>query len=158
MGLFRKKNPTTAPPAAASTDSADSAGAPADSAGPSDTTPAASASMGTTPADNGLDDLRAELAALRERLDAADREKDELASTVNALQQRLLEATPLPPLPPTPAPPPAPVDDRVAETAVMTDELRRQLTALDERVGLLDARITSVSTELAERLRRRSPA
>ncbi len=125
MGLFRKKTPATAAP----------------SVPPADVQP--------------LDDLRVELAAMRERLDATDREKAELAATVAALQQRLLDATPPPPVAPPPAaPPPAPPPtvEPVPDLTDVTDELQRRLSALDERVARLDERVTSVSTELANQL------
>jgi len=85
--------------------------------------------------DGALAELRSELAAMRERLDAADREKAELASTVDELTQRLIPSTPPPPPPSSPG-----------------DELARQLAELDSRVTLLDDRVTSVSTELANQV------
>jgi len=84
--------------------------------------------------DGALAELRSELAAMRERLDAADREKAELASTVDELSQRLIPSEPPPP-PSSPG-----------------DELARRLADLDSRVTLLDDRVTSVSTELANQV------
>ena len=106
------------------------------------TTPAPAAESPSIGDDSALAELRSELAAMRERLDAADREKAELASTVDELNQRLITTAPPPP-PPTP-PPPTP--------SLSGDELGRRLDELDSRMTLLDDRVTSVSTELANQV------
>ena len=106
------------------------------------TTPAPAAERTSIGDDSALAELRSELAAMRERLDAADREKAELASTVDELNQRLITTAPPPP-PPTP-PPPTP--------SMSGDELGRRLDELDSRMTLLDDRVTSVSTELANQV------
>ncbi|MET0661644.1 MAG: hypothetical protein ABWZ42_00790 [Ilumatobacteraceae bacterium] len=115
MGLFRKTKPTSPPEATSTGD------------------PGA--------ADIALAELRSELAAMRDRLDAADREKAELASTVDELNQRLI--TTAPPPPPEPSSPSPTQPD---------DELVRRLDELDSRMTLLDDRVTSVSTELANQV------
>ena len=92
-------------------------------------------------ADTALAELRSELAAMRDRLDAADREKAELASTVDELNQRLI----------TTAPPPPPEPSSPSPTQA-GDELARRLDELDSRMTLLDDRVTSVSTELANQV------
>ena len=116
MGLFRKTKPA---PAASE---------------PSPAEPGAS--------DTALAELRSELAAMRERLDAADREKAELASTVDELSQRLITSAP-------PEPPPAPA---AADASPSGDEVARQLAELESRMTTLDDRVTSVSTELANQV------
>lgn len=152
MGLFRKKKtitPDSAVPAVQSAPDADPTpvDAPLPVGAPDAEVPDGDASErddGAPPVD-GLVELRAELSAMRVRLDTADRENAELAATVEALQQRLIVSAPPPP-PPTSASTDAP-DGQVA-----SDELQRQLNALDDRVALLDARVTSVSTELANQV------
>ncbi len=91
-------------------------------------------------ADTALAELRSELAAMRDRLDAADREKAELAATVDELNQRLITTAPPPPPPPEP------------EQTTSGDELARRLDELNSRMMLLDDRVTSVSTELANQV------
>jgi hypothetical protein len=100
----------------------------------------------TTPAppasdDSALTELRAELAMMRERLDAADRDKAELASTVDELNKRLISTAP----PPPPEQPPT-------SPSPSGDELTRRLDELNSRMTLLDDRVTSVSTELANQV------
>ncbi len=87
--------------------------------------------------ESALAELRSELAAMRERLDAADREKTELASAVDELSQRLITSAPA-------ATPPAP--------STSGEELERRVADLDSRMTLLDDRVTSVSTELANQV------
>lgn len=107
--------------------------------------PAASEPSGGEPtaAENALAELRSELAAMRERLDAADRENADLASTVDELSQRLITS------PPPPEPPPEPP---VADAGPSGDELARHLAELESRMTTLDDRVTSVSTELANQV------
>lgn len=108
-------------------------------------------------------ELRSELAALRDRLDASDRAKTELETTVEALSRRLILTSPEPPPPPVPPPVPVvdpaqvPADHPAVDPAdhpadVAIDALQRQVTELDERLAALDDRVTSVSTELANQL------
>jgi predicted nucleic acid-binding Zn-ribbon protein len=90
--------------------------------------------------------LRAELAALRDRVDASDRAKADLEATVDELNHRLIATvTSTPEIPPVDEPPPTPAGPD-------TDELNRQLASLDERLANLDGRVTAVSTELANQV------
>jgi len=93
--------------------------------------------------DTALAELRSELAAMRERLDAADREKAELASTVDELSQRLITSAP------PPEPPPVPP---AADASPSGEEVARHLAELESRMTTLDDRVTSVSTELANQV------
>ncbi|HEU0042875.1 MAG TPA: hypothetical protein VFQ15_11035, partial [Jiangellaceae bacterium] len=117
MGLFRKSKPAPA----------------ASEPGPGE----------PNAADTALAELRAELAAMRKRLDAADRENADLASTVDELSQRLITTAP------PPEPPPAPP---AVDASASGEELARQLAELESRITLLDDRVTSVSTELANQV------
>lgn len=107
-----------------------------------------------------LDQLRAELASLTDRLDAADRANAELEATVHTLNQRLIVTAP----PPAPAPA-EPVEstpaeyvsvDQHAATDATVERLQERLTSaeqrIDQRIDQLDIRITSISTELANQL------
>jgi len=78
--------------------------------------------------------LNAEIATMAERLDAAD---TELGNRVNGVLQRLTAAA---------TPPPPSVDP--AEFS----RLRDQIAAVLARIDAVDARITAISTELANQL------
>jgi hypothetical protein len=95
---------------------------------------------------NGLADpierLAADLVSMADRLDAADAAKTELGERVDGIVTRL--DTPLGP-PPT-EPPPTPIDH--AEFA----RLREEVAAIFGRLAGVDARITAISTELANQL------
>jgi hypothetical protein len=97
--------------------------------------------------------LRAELAALRDRVDASDRAKADLEATVDELNHRLIATAPPPPPPASPVPE-VPAVDELASTPAGpdADELNRQLASLDERLANLDGRVTAVSTELANQV------
>jgi hypothetical protein len=124
--------------------------------------------------------LKAEIASMSARLQAADEAKNELDSTVHRLVTRLETSTPPPPEPPHTSPdalPDAPTVDPdeidklnakierlsarldeapdVSQPAVDPAELE-QLTARIERIGErldeVDQRISSISTELANQI------
>lgn len=76
-------------------------------------------------------------------------EYDALRARVDALQTRL--ETPIAP-PPTSPPPPPPTPAAPAVDPAQLDEIRSRIEALHERVSTMDARITSISTELANQL------
>lgn len=138
MGLFRRK--AANPPASS-----------AESAAPTTAVPDSAATDTTV-----LDQLRAELATLRERLDASDEAKADLEATVDALNRRLIVTAPPPP-PPVPPPTVAePIESASAEQLAATDaavqRLQEHIGSLHRRIELLDTRVTSVSTELANQL------
>ena len=91
-----------------------------------------------------LDAIKADIAAMAARLDRADADKDELGSRVHSLTSRLDTPTPPPPPPPEPAKP--------AITDADLDILRARVQRLSDRLDAVDARITSISTELANQL------
>lgn len=129
----------------------------------------------TDPAE--IERLRAEIAAMGARLSASDAAKHELDTTVRGLATRLETATPPPPISPPPATPPpgapgGPDDERIerldaeverlssrladdAGSAVdpaRLDDLAAQMQRIGERIDTLDARITAISTELANQI------
>jgi chromosome segregation ATPase len=91
-----------------------------------------------------LDAIKADIAAMAARLDRADADKDELGSRVHSLTSRLDTPTPPPPPPPEPAKP--------AITDADLDIVRARVQRLSDRLDAVDARITSISTELANQL------
>lgn len=104
-------------------------------------------------ADEQIATLRAELAAVGQRLDASDRAKhtlenrvSELTATNGELRSKVEGLTTITAPPTEPPPTPATADD---ERLVSLEE---RLTALDERTGSIDARVTNVSTELTNQL------
>ena len=100
---------------------------------------------------DALDELRAELASMKERLDASDRANADLEATVESLNQRLI-VTPPPPAPPPPEPVESVTVAQHADTVAAIDRLESSLGNLDQRIQRLDDRVTSVSTELANQL------
>ena len=98
-------------------------------------------------------ELRAEIAEMAARLAAADAARAERAEHARSSLAQFT-ATPAPP-PATGTPLPADPPPPVAHTADL-DELRANLTArvdaLAQRLEWIDARITSISTELANQL------
>ena len=104
----------------------------------------------TDPAE--IERLRSEIAAMGARLDAADQRLEatgsgqaQLGDQVRAIVTRL--DTPLAPPPDQPPPPPAPAVDP-SELVVIRDHLE----ALASRLDGVDARITSISVELANQI------
>jgi hypothetical protein len=93
-----------------------------------------------------LEAIKADIAAMAARLDRADADKDELVSRVHSLTTRLETPTPSPP----PPPPPEPVPPAVS--AADLDILRARLQRLSDRLDEVVARITSISTELANQI------
>ena len=94
-----------------------------------------------------LEAIKADIAAMAARLDRADADKDELGSRVHSLTAKLeTPATPPPPPPPPPEPPTPAVTD------ADLDMLRARLQRLSDRIDAVDARITSISTELANQI------
>lgn len=96
----------------------------------------------TDPAE--LEAIKADIANMAARLDRADADKDELGSRVHHLTTRL--ETPTTPPPPPPEPP------KPMATEADLDILRARLQRLSDRLDGVDARITSISTELANQL------
>jgi chromosome segregation ATPase len=90
-----------------------------------------------------LEAIKADIAAMAARLDRTDADKDELGSRVHSLTARL--ETPTPPPPPPEAPKPA-------ITEADLDILRARMQRLSDRLDEVDARITSISTELANQI------
>ena len=90
-----------------------------------------------------LEAIKADIAAMAARLDRADADKDELGSRVHSLTTRLETPTP-------PPPPPEPVKPAVSDADL--DILRARLQRLTDRLDEVDARITSISTELANQI------
>jgi chromosome segregation ATPase len=89
-----------------------------------------------------LEAIKADIAAMAQRLDRSEADKTELGSRVHKLTTRL--ETPL-------APPPAePARKPVTESDL--DILRARLQRLSDRLDGIDARITSISTELANQI------
>lgn len=104
----------------------------------------------TDPAE--IEHLRSEIAAMGARLDAADQRLEATGSHQTELGDRVREIvtrldTPLAPPPDGPPPPPMPSVDP-AELAAIRD----QLTTLASRLDGVDARITSISVELANQI------
>ena len=93
-----------------------------------------------------LEAIKADIAAMAARLDRADADKDELGSRVHSLTAKL--ETPVTPTPPPP--PPEPPKPAVSEADL--DLIRARLQRLTDRLDAVDARITSISTELANQL------
>ena len=88
-----------------------------------------------------LEAIRADIAAMAARLDRTDADKDELGSRVHSLTSRL--ETP-------PPPPPEPVKPVISAADI--DILRARVQRLADRLDEVDARITSISTELANQI------
>jgi type I site-specific restriction endonuclease len=93
-----------------------------------------------------LEAIKADIAAMAARLDRADADKDELGSRVHSLTAKL--ETPATPTPPPP--PPEPPKPTVSEADL--DLVRARLQRLTDRLDAVDARITSISTELANQI------
>jgi uncharacterized phage infection (PIP) family protein YhgE len=94
--------------------------------------------------------LRAEVRAIHEQLDLAERSKAELESQVNRLGDRIerpierpITSTPTPP-------PPPPLEPPVAPSRI--DRIEEQLGEIAATTAKLDERVTNVSTELANQL------
>lgn len=96
-------------------------------------------------ADQRLEAADQRLEAANQRLEAAEQAKHELGARVNGIVSRL--DTPIGPPPHEPPPPPPPSIDPIELAAV-----RERLEELVARFDGLDARITSVSTELANQI------
>ena len=94
-----------------------------------------------------LEAIKADIAAMAARLDRADADKDELGSRVHSLTSRLDTPTPTPPPPPPPAEPAQP-----EVTDADLDILRARFQRLSDRLDQVDARVTSISTELANQI------
>jgi chromosome segregation ATPase len=88
-----------------------------------------------------IERLRSEIAAMGARLDAATAAESALGGQVEQLSRRLRS-----PLAPPPEDPPA-----LARAAEL-DELRGRVEQLVERLETVDARITAISTELANQI------
>jgi DNA repair exonuclease SbcCD ATPase subunit len=130
--------------------------------------------------DEQLAVLRAEVRAVHEQLDLAERSRADLASDLERLNGQLdtrieaqvdaqivashdrpITATPAPPPPPPPLPPPdttAP-DSAVTDTATPDAASVERIERIEERLGeiaasneRLDERVTNVTTELANQL------
>jgi type I site-specific restriction endonuclease len=93
-----------------------------------------------------LEAIKAEIAAMAARLDRSDADKDELGSRVHSLTAKL--DTPAPATPPPP--PPEPPKPTVSEADL--DIVRARLQRIADRLDVVDARITSISTELANQI------
>ena len=91
-----------------------------------------------------LEAIKADIAAMAARLDRTDADKDELGSRVHGLTARLDAPTPPPP------PPPEPVKPAIRDADL--DMLRARLQRVSDRLDEVDARITSIATELANQL------
>ena len=90
-----------------------------------------------------LEAIKADIAAMAARLDRTDADKDALGSRVHNLTARLETSTP-------PPPPPGPVKPPLTEADL--DMLRARFQRLSDRLDEVDARITSISTELVNQL------
>ena len=90
-----------------------------------------------------LEAIKADIAAMAARLDRTDADKDELGSRVHSLTARLEKPTP---------PPPPPEAAKPAITEADLDILRARVQRLSDRLDEVDARITSISTELANQI------
>jgi DNA repair exonuclease SbcCD ATPase subunit len=88
-----------------------------------------------------LEQLKAEIASMASRLDAADASKQQLDQRVAGLSSRLDT-----PLSPPPEPPPPRVDP------ADLDLIRARIERLSQQLDEVDARITAISTELANQL------
>ena len=96
-----------------------------------------------------LEAIKARIAAMAARLDCADADKEELGSRIHKLTTRLETPTPTA----TPAPPPPPPEAaKRAITDADLDILRARVQRLSDRLDEVDARVTSISTELANQL------
>jgi chromosome segregation ATPase len=95
-----------------------------------------------------LEAIKADIAAMAARLDRADADKDELGSRVHSLTAKL--ETPATPTPTPPPPPPEPPKPSVSEADLVMR--RARLQRLSDRLDGVDARITSISTELANQV------
>jgi len=93
-----------------------------------------------------LEAIKADIAAMAARLDRADADKDELGSRVHSLTSRLDTPTSTPP----PPPPPEPVTPGITDADL--DILRARFQRLSDRLDEVDARVTSISTELANQI------
>jgi methyl-accepting chemotaxis protein len=94
--------------------------------------------------------LRAEVQAMNEQLDVAERSKAELESQVSALDHRISDRIDRP-ITATPAPPPPPpLEPPVGPSRI--DRIEEQLGEIAATTARLDERVTNVSTELANQL------
>jgi archaellum component FlaC len=98
--------------------------------------------------------LRAEVRAMHEQLDAAERSRADLSSElgrlseeVEAQRERPIASTPTPPPPPPMAPP---VDARADHERI--ERIEERLGELAANTERIDERVTNVSTELANQL------
>jgi archaellum component FlaC len=98
--------------------------------------------------------LRAEVRAIHEQLDAAERSRADLSSElgrlseeVEAQRERPIASTPTPPPPPPMAPP---VDARADHERI--ERIEERLGELAANTERIDERVTNVSTELANQL------
>ncbi len=91
-----------------------------------------------------IERIRAEIAAMGARLEAADADKARIGEQVQGIVTRL--DTPSPP-PAEPPPPPMPMIDPHELT-----DLRHDIKLLGERLDEIDLRITAISTELANQI------
>ena len=91
-----------------------------------------------------LEAIKADIAAMAARLDRADADKDELGSRVHSLTSRLET--------PTPPPPPPAERAKPGVTEADLDILRARFQRLSDRLDQVDARVTSISTELANQI------
>src|SRR5262245_22429358 len=93
-----------------------------------------------------LEAIKADIAAMAARLDRTDADRDELGSRVHSLTTRLDTPASTPP----PPPPPEPVKPAITEADA--DIRRARLQRISDRLDEVDARITSISTELANQI------
>ena len=98
--------------------------------------------------------LRAEVRAIHEQLDRAERSKSELGSQLDELDHRISDRIERPierPITSTPAPPPPPpLEPPVTPSRI--DRIEEQLGEIAATTAKLDERVTNVSTELANQL------
>jgi len=90
-----------------------------------------------------MERLRADITSMASRLDTADAQNRQLDDRVQSITDRIDQpsSTPEPMTPPIPA-----------ATRVDLDAIRAQIRKMTERFDEIDARITSISTELANQL------
>ena len=98
-----------------------------------------------------MEAIKADIAAMAARLDQADAEKAELGTRVQKLTSRLETPISTPPSEPPPSLP-SPVEQKPPMTDAELDILRARVQRLADRLEQVDARITSISTELANQL------
>jgi hypothetical protein len=96
--------------------------------------------------------LRAEVRAIHEQLDLAERSKAELEAQVDQLDHRIGDRIdrPITATPTRPPPPPPPLEPPVGPSRI--DRIEEQLGEIAATTARLDERVTNVSTELANQL------